>query len=73
MAVFLGLTMVVEPLRDYFELVDPPRATLVMMAIVVASIALLLPLVWRLCDRLIAAVEGRLQTRRAARALTEPA
>jgi cation-transporting ATPase E len=72
MAVFLGLTMVFEPLRDYFELVDPPRATLVMMAIVVVLIALLLPLVWKLCDRLIAAVEGRLGTRRAARTASTP-
>jgi cation-transporting ATPase E len=67
MAAFLGLTMVFEPLRDYFELVDPPRGTLVMMAIVVAITAVLLPLVWRLCDRVIAWGEARLGARRAAR------
>ena len=48
MAALFGLCMVVPFLRDYFELVDPPAGTVVMMAIVVAATAALLPVVWRL-------------------------
>ena len=68
MALFLGLTMVLEPLRDYFALVEPPRGTVSMMGIVIAITAVLLPIVWRLCDRLIGWGEVRFTAWRAQRA-----
>jgi cation-transporting ATPase E len=67
MAVFLGLTMVFEPLREFFELVDPPKETIMMMAIVIAITGALLPVVWRVGDRVITWGETRLAARRAAR------
>lgn len=51
MTAFLALTLILDPLRDYFELVDPPRGTLIMMAIVIAATAVLLPVVWKLGER----------------------
>ena len=54
MAGFLALALIFRPLRDYFKLVDPPRGTLVMMALVIAAAGLLLPFVWRLGDRVVA-------------------
>jgi cation-transporting ATPase E len=53
MAAFLGLALVLDPLRNYFVLVDPPSGTIVMMAVVIAATGLSLPAVWRLGDRLI--------------------
>jgi cation-transporting ATPase E len=72
MAAFLGLTMVFAPLRDYFALIDPPRGTVIMMAVVIAITAVLLPLVWRLCDRLIAWGEVRSAAWRERRAARRP-
>ncbi len=54
MASFVGLCMVVPFLRHYFDLVDPPAGTVVMMVVVVAVTGALLPLVWRLGDRVVA-------------------
>jgi hypothetical protein len=48
MTAFLALSLTVDPLRNYFELVDPPRSTLIMMGIVIAATGALLPAVWRL-------------------------
>ena len=64
MSAFLALTLIIEPLRNYFELVDPPRATLIMMGIVIAATGVLLPLVWRLGDAAVAWGEGMLHRRR---------
>ncbi|MGD9702048.1 MAG: HAD-IC family P-type ATPase [Acidimicrobiia bacterium] len=68
MATFIGLTMVLPPLRRYFELVDPPNETLMMMAVVVGATAALLPAVWRLGDRVISWGEARLAAWRDGRA-----
>ena len=65
MAAFLGLALVFEPLRNYFVLVDPPSGTIIMMAIVIAVTGVLLPLVWRVGDRLVGAAEKRIDARRA--------
>ena len=67
MAVFLALTMVVEPLREFFELVEPPKETIIMMAIVIAITGVLLPVVWRVGDRVITWGETRLTAWRTAR------
>ena len=67
MAVFLALTMVVEPLREFFELVEPPRETIIMMGIVIAITGVLLPVVWRVGDRVITWGETRLAAWRTAR------
>ena len=53
MAAFLGLALVLRPLRNYFVLVDPPSGTTIMMAVVIAATGLVLPAVWRLGDRVI--------------------
>lgn len=53
MAAFVAMCMVVPFLRDYFELVDPPAETIVMMGVVVAATGVLLPFVWRLGDRIV--------------------
>ena len=53
MAAFLGLALVLRPLRNYFVLVDPPFRTIVMMGVVIAATGLSLPAVWRLGDRVI--------------------
>jgi cation-transporting ATPase E len=53
MAAFLGLALVLDPLRNYFVLVDPPSGTIIMMAVVIAATGLLLPVVWRLGDRVV--------------------
>ena len=53
MAAFLGLALVLRPLRNYFVLVDPPSSTTIMMAVVIAATGLVLPAVWRLGDRVI--------------------
>ena len=65
MAVFLGLTMVFEPLRDYFELVDPPRDTMLMALAVIAATAVLMQPVWVLGDRVVAWGERTFATRSA--------
>ncbi len=64
MTAFLALTLIADPLRNYFELVDPPRGTLIMMGVVVAATGLLLPLVWRVGDRAVAWGEKVLDRRR---------
>jgi cation-transporting P-type ATPase E len=64
MATFLALTLIIDPLRDYFDLEDPPLGTLIMMAIVIGATALMLPVVWRLGDRLVARAERYVDARR---------
>jgi cation-transporting ATPase E len=53
MAAFLALALLVQPLKNYFLLVDPPSGMLIMMAITIVATGLLLPLVWRLGDHVI--------------------
>ena len=53
MAAFLALALLVQPLKNYFLLVDPPSGMLIMMAITIVATGLLLPLVWRLGDRVV--------------------
>jgi hypothetical protein len=60
MSSFLALTLLFDPLRDYFALVDPPSGTLIMMGFVVGATALLLPVVWRLGNMVITWAEPRL-------------
>lgn len=60
MAAFLALALLFDPLRDYFALSDPPSGTLIMMAVVVGATGVLLPVVWRIGDRLIGWAETRL-------------
>jgi cation-transporting ATPase E len=57
MGVFIALCTVVPFLRDYFALVDPPAATMVMIGVTVAVTAAALPVVWRLADLAIRAGE----------------
>ncbi|MEO7398542.1 MAG: HAD-IC family P-type ATPase [Ilumatobacteraceae bacterium] len=64
MTAFLALTLVLPPLRRYFELVDPPRATLIMMGVVIATTGVMLPVVWRLGDALVGWAETVVQGRR---------
>ena len=59
MTAFLALTLLVDPLRDYFDLKDPPRGVLIMMGVVIAATGLLLPLVWRAAEVVIAWGERR--------------
>ncbi len=54
MAAFVGLCVIFPPLRNYFALVDPPARTMVMVGVVVLITGLLLPLVWRLGDAVVA-------------------
>ena len=56
--------MIVDPLRDYFELDDPPAGTVWMMGITVAITGLLLPFVWRLGDIVVGHLEGWYHDRR---------
>jgi hypothetical protein len=63
MATFLALTTVFDPLRDYFEIVDPPRDTMLMAIAVIVATAVLLQPVWRLGDRIVAWGERKLATR----------
>ena len=66
MACFLAACMAIPLLRDFFQLVDPPRDTVIMMLVVVAITGLLLPLVWRLGDVAISWGEQWWADRRAA-------
>jgi cation-transporting ATPase E len=63
MATFLALTTVFDPLRDYFEIVDPPRNTMLMALVVIASTAVLMQPVWVLGDRFVGWLERRLAAR----------
>ncbi|HRE00751.1 MAG TPA: hypothetical protein PLV68_05595, partial [Ilumatobacteraceae bacterium] len=67
MAVFIALTMIVPFLRDFFEIVMPPSGTVVMMTVVVAITAALLPVVWRVGERAVGWGEQVLQRRREGR------
>jgi cation-transporting P-type ATPase E len=69
MTAFLALTLIINPLRDYFDLKDPPRGVLIMMAIVIAITGVLLPLVWRAADVVIAWGERRVTAWRQSRAV----
>jgi cation-transporting ATPase E len=64
MATFLALTTVFDPLRDFFEIVDPPRDTMLMALAVIAATAVLMQPVWLLGDRVVAWGERRLAARR---------
>ncbi|HEX4982967.1 MAG TPA: hypothetical protein VFV63_14770, partial [Ilumatobacteraceae bacterium] len=64
MATFLALTTVFDPLRDYFEIVDPPRGTMVMAIAVIAATAVLMQPVWVLGDRAVAWGERKLAARK---------
>ena len=66
MAAFLAGCMVIAPLREFFELVDPPRDTVIMMLVVVGITGLLLPVVWRLGDVVITWAEQRWSERHTA-------
>ena len=63
MTAFLALTMVLDPLRRYFDLVDPPRNTVIMMAIVIAVTGVVLPWVWKFGDYVVGWGEARLGDR----------
>ena len=63
MAAFLALCTIVAPLRRYFELVDPPARTMVVIGVIVALTGVLLPFVWRLGDRTVAWGERRHEQR----------
>jgi cation-transporting ATPase E len=63
MATFLALTTVFEPLRNYFEIVDPPRDTMLMAIAVIAVTAVVMQPVWLLSDRVVAWGERRLAAR----------
>ena len=67
MAAFLALTTVFDPLRDYFEIVDPPRDTMLMALAVIAVTALLMQPVWWLGDRVVGWGERMLADRKHAR------
>jgi hypothetical protein len=54
---------VFDPLRDYFEIVDPPRNTMLMALVVIASTAVLMQPVWVLGDRFVGWLERRLAAR----------
>ncbi|MEO6123837.1 MAG: cation-translocating P-type ATPase [Ilumatobacteraceae bacterium] len=69
MTTFLALTMVIEPLRNYFALVDPPRGTLIMMAIVIGATSALLPVVWKFGERLVGWGEAIVERRNERRSL----
>ena len=58
MAAFLALALLFDPLRDYFALIDPPSGMLIMMAVVVGATGMLLPVVWRLGNRVIGWAES---------------
>jgi cation-transporting P-type ATPase E len=60
MAAFLALALLFQPLKDYFKLVDPPSGILIMMAATVAATGALLPLVWRLGDKIVGWAERRI-------------
>ena len=64
MTAFLALTLIFDPLREYFELVDPPRDTLIMMGVGILCTAFLLPVAWRLGDRTVAWAEQARARRR---------
>jgi cation-transporting ATPase E len=59
MATFLALTTVFDPLRDYFEIVDPPRDTMLMALVVIAVTAVVMQPLWLLSDRVVAWGERR--------------
>ena len=63
MATFLALTLIVDPLRDFFELVVPPRDTMLMAGVVIAATAMLLQPFCVLGDRIISWGEQRLAAR----------
>ena len=63
MAAFLALALLVQPLKNYFLLVDPPSGMLIMMAVTIVATGLLLPLVWRLGDRVVGWGEQRVEQR----------
>ncbi|MCU1388374.1 MAG: metal transporter ATPase [Ilumatobacteraceae bacterium] len=63
MAAFLALALIFDPLSNYFKLVDPPSGTIIMMIVVIVATGLLLPIVWRLGDRLVGVGEKHLQRR----------
>ena len=56
-----------DPLRDYFEIVDPPRDTMLMALAVIAATALLMQPVWWLGDRVVGWGERMLADRKHAR------
>jgi hypothetical protein len=63
MAAFLALALLLDPLRNYFALVDPPSGMIVMMGVVVAATGALLPAVWKLGDRAVGWFERRIARR----------
>lgn len=60
MAAFLALCTVTPFLRNYFAIVDPPARTMVMAVIVIVVTGLLLPVVWKLGDKLVSHGERKL-------------
>ena len=64
---FLVLTLTFDPLRDYFDLEDPTAPAFVMMGIIIAATGLLLPVVWRIGDRVITWTERAIAQRQARR------
>jgi cation-transporting ATPase E len=57
MACFLALTMTLGPLRDYFDIDNPPRSMQIVMAVIIAATGLLMPVVWRLGSGIVSAGE----------------
>ncbi len=53
MATFLTLVTIIEPLREFFEIHDPPAGTMTMAVVVVAATAVLVQPVWQIGDRLV--------------------
>ena len=64
MVAFLTLTTVFDPLRDYFEIVDPPRDTMLIALALIAATAVLLQPVWLLGDKVVGWGERRLAARK---------
>jgi len=64
MAAFLTLTTIFDPLRDYFEIVDPPRDTMLVALAIIAATAVLLQPVWLLGDKVVGWGEGKLAARK---------
>ena len=64
MVAFLVLTTVVEPLREFFELVDPPRDTMLMALAVIAAAAVLMQPAFVLGDKVVGWAERRLAARK---------
>jgi cation-transporting ATPase E len=60
MASFLLLTTVIEPLRDFFEIHDPPAGTMAMALIVIAATTLLMQPMWAIGERAVGWGERRL-------------